>query len=98
MSEPDPLAKLRRFVPLLSILVVLQAVALGYGLIVGVGPPPGDVSSSNIVVTNPAETSASGFSAPRIPGVWPLVLGDLVFSGVLLFVLWRKLGRSAAKP
>ena len=32
MSSPDPLAKLRRFVPLLAILVVLQAVALGYGL------------------------------------------------------------------
>ena len=64
MSSPDPLAKLRRFVPLLSILVVLQAVALGYGL----------------------------FAQP-LPKLWPLVLGDLVFSGVLLFVLWRMLGR-----
>ena len=64
MSSPDPLAKLRRFVPLLSILVVLQAVALGYVLF-----------------------------AQNLPKLWPLVLGDLVFSGVLLFVLWRMLVR-----
>jgi hypothetical protein len=64
MSAPDPLAKLRRFVPLLAILIVLQAVALGYGLF-----------------------------AQKLPKLWPLVVGDLVFSGVLLFVLWRMLGR-----
>ncbi|MFZ9978625.1 MAG: hypothetical protein ACO3HN_01580 [Opitutales bacterium] len=64
MSSPDPLAKLRRFVPFLSVLVVLQAVALGYALF-----------------------------AQKLPKLWPLVLGDLVFSGGLLFVLWRMLGR-----
>ena len=64
MSSPDSLAKLRRFVPFLAILVVLQAVALGYGLF-----------------------------AQKLPKLWPLVLGDLAFSGVLLFVLWRMLGR-----
>jgi hypothetical protein len=64
MSDPDPLAKLRRFVPLLAILIVLQAVALGYGLF-----------------------------AQKLLKLWPLVVGDLVFSGVLLFVLWRMLGR-----
>ena len=64
MSDPDPLAKLRRFVPLLAILLVLQAVALGYGLF-----------------------------AQKLPKLWPLVVGDLVFSAVLLFVLWRMLGR-----
>ena len=64
MSAPDPLAKLRRFVPLLAILIVLQAAALGYGHV-----------------------------PQKLPKLWPLVLGDLVFSGVLLFVLWRMLGR-----
>ncbi len=64
MSSPDPLAKLRRFVPFLALLVVLQAVALGYG-----------------------------HFAQKLPQLWPLVLGDLAFSGVLLFVLWRMLGR-----
>ena len=64
MSDPDPLAKLRRFVPLLAILIVLQAVALGYGLF-----------------------------AQKLPKLWPLVVGDLVFSAVLWFVLWRRLGR-----
>ena len=64
MSDPDPLAKLRRFVPVLAILIVLQAVALGYGLF-----------------------------AQKLPKLWPLVVGDLVFSAVLLFVLWRMLGR-----
>ena len=64
MSDPDPLAKLRRFVLLLAILIVLQAVALGYGLF-----------------------------AQKLPKLWPLVVGDLVFSAVLLFVLWRMLGR-----
>ena len=64
MSAPDPLAKLRRFVPLLAIVVVLQAGFLGYGLF-----------------------------AQKLPKLWPLVLGDLIFSGVLLFVLWRMLGR-----
>lgn len=64
MSAPDPLARLRRFVPLLAVVIVLQAAALGYGLF-----------------------------ARKLPKLWPLVLGDLVFSGVLLFVLWRLLGR-----
>ena len=64
MSDQDPLAKLRRFVPLLAILIVLQAGFLGYGLF-----------------------------AQKLPKLWPLVVGDLVFSGVLLFVLWRMLGR-----
>ena len=64
MSDPDPLAKLRRFVPLLAILIVLQAVALGYGLF-----------------------------AQKLPKLWPLVVGDRVFSAVLLFVLWRMLAR-----
>jgi hypothetical protein len=64
MSAPDPLAKLRRFVPLLAVVIVLQAAFLGYGLF-----------------------------AQKLPKLWPLVVGDLVFSGVLLFVLWRMLGR-----
>ncbi len=64
MSDQDPLAKLRRFVPPLAILIVLQAAFLGYGLF-----------------------------AQKLPKLWPLVVGDLVFSGVLLFVLWRMLGR-----
>jgi hypothetical protein len=71
MSSPDPLAKLRRFVPFLAILVVLQAVALGYGLF----------------------ALGYGLFAQKLPKLWPLVLGDLAFSGVLLFVLWRMLGR-----
>ncbi len=93
MSDPDPLAKLRRFVPLLAVVIFLQAGFLVYALIVGVGPPPGGVSSSNVVVINPAETPVLVVSAPRVPGVWPLVVGDLVFSGILLFVLWRFLVR-----
>jgi len=64
MSAPDPLAKLRRFVPLLAVVIVLQAAFLGYGLF-----------------------------AQKLPKLWPLVVGDLVSSGVLLFVLWRMLGR-----
>jgi len=64
VSAPDPLARLRRFVPLLAVVIVLQAGFLGYGLF-----------------------------AQRLPKLWPLVAGDLVFSGVLLFVLWRMLGR-----
>ena len=31
--------------------------------------------------------------ADKLPKVWPLVVGDLVFSGILLFVLWRFLVR-----
>jgi hypothetical protein len=64
MSDPDPLAKLRRFVPLLTLVIILQAGFLVYALI-----------------------------AHKLPRVWPLVVGDLVFSGVLLFVLWRFLVR-----
>ena len=64
MSDPDPLAKLRRFVPLLSVVVLLQAGFLVYALF-----------------------------AEKLPKVWPLVVGDLVFSGFLLFVLWRFLVR-----
>ena len=31
--------------------------------------------------------------ANRLPPVWPIVVGDLGFTSVLLFVLWRLLGR-----
>ena len=64
MSDPDPLAKLRRFVPLLALVILLQAGFLVY----------------------------AQFS-DRLPKVWPLVAGDLIFSGILLFFLWRLLGR-----
>lgn len=64
MSDPDPLAKLRRFVPVLTVVIVLQAGFLVYALF-----------------------------ADKLPKVWPLVVGDLVFSGILLIVLWRFLGR-----
>ena len=64
MSEPDPLAKLRRFVPLLALVILLQAGFLVYALF-----------------------------AQKLPKVWPLVVGDLVFSGILLFVLWLFLVR-----
>ena len=64
MSDPDPLAKLRRFVPLLAVVIVLQAGFLLYALF-----------------------------AQKLPRVWPLVVGDLVFSGILLIVLWRFLVR-----
>jgi hypothetical protein len=64
MSEPDSLAKLRRFVPLLTFVILLQAGFLVYALF-----------------------------SHRLPKVWPLVAGDLVFSGLLLFFLWRLLGR-----
>ncbi|MEY4307124.1 MAG: hypothetical protein RJA95_492 [Verrucomicrobiota bacterium] len=64
MSTPDPLAKLRRFVPLLVLIIFLQAGFLVYALF-----------------------------ADKLPKVWPLVAGDLVFSAVLTFFLWRLLGR-----
>ena len=64
MSDPDPLAKLRRFVPLLTLVIILEAGFLVYALV-----------------------------AAKLPKVWPLVVGDLVFSGILLFVLWRFLVR-----
>jgi hypothetical protein len=64
MSVPDSLAKLRRFVPLLAVVIFLQAGFLAYALF-----------------------------ADKLPKVWPLVVGDLVFSGILLFVLWRFLVR-----
>jgi hypothetical protein len=64
MSTPDPLAKLRRFVPLLALVILLQAGFLVYALFAG-----------------------------KLPRVWPLVVGDLVFSGGLIFFLWRLLGR-----
>lgn len=64
MSNPDPLAKLRRFVPLLAIVIVAQAGFLGFALLTG-----------------------------RLPQAWPLVVGDLVFSAILLGVVWRMLGR-----
>ena len=64
MSDPDPLAKLRRWVPILAVVILLQAGFLVYALF-----------------------------AEKLPKVWPLVVGDLVFSGVLLFVLWRFLVR-----
>jgi hypothetical protein len=64
MTAPDPLAKLRRFVPLLALVILLQAGFLVYALF-----------------------------ANKLPKVWPLVAGDLVFTGVLLFFLWRLLCR-----
>lgn len=64
MSNPDPLAKLRRFVPLLAVVIVAQAGFLGFALLTG-----------------------------RLPQAWPLVVGDLVFSAILLGVVWRMLGR-----
>ena len=64
MSDPNPLARLRRFVPLLTLVIILQAGFLVYALF-----------------------------AHKLPRVWPLVVGDLVFSGVLLFLLWRFLVR-----
>ncbi len=64
MSAPDPLAKLRRWVPVLAVVILLQAGFLVFALF-----------------------------ADKLPKVWPLVAGDLVFSGVLLFVLWRYLVR-----
>jgi hypothetical protein len=64
MSVPDPLAKLRRWVPVLAVVILLQAGFLVYALF-----------------------------AHSLPKVWPLLAGDLVFSGVLLFVLWRYLVR-----
>jgi hypothetical protein len=68
MSQPDPLAKLRRFVPLLALVIFLQAGFLVYALF-----------------------------AQKLPKVWPLVVGDLLFSGFLLFVLWRFLVRRRTK-
>jgi hypothetical protein len=64
MSTPDPLAKLRRFVPLLAVVIVVQAAVLVGALLTS-----------------------------RLPRLWPLVVGDLVFSAVLLAVVWRLLGR-----
>jgi hypothetical protein len=29
----------------------------------------------------------------RAPALWPLLLGDLLFTAVLVFALWRLLGR-----
>ena len=64
MSDSDPLAKLRRFVPLLALVIFAQAGFLAYALF-----------------------------TDKLPKVWPLVVGDLVFSGILLAFLWRLLGR-----
>ena len=64
MTAPDPLAKLRRFVPLLALVILLQAGFLVYALF-----------------------------SDKLPKVWPLVAGDLVFTAVLVFFLWRLLGR-----
>jgi len=64
MSAPDPLARLRRLVPLLALAILLLAGLFGY-----------------VVVTG------------RAPALWPLVLGDLLFTGILVLVLWRLLGR-----
>ena len=64
MSDPDPLAKLRRFAPLLVLVILLQAGFLVYALF-----------------------------SDKLPKVWPLVAGDLVFTAVLVFFLWRLLGR-----
>ena len=64
MSDPDPLAKLRRFVPILALIILLQAGFLVYALF-----------------------------AAKLPKVWTLVVGDLVFAAILLAFLWRLLGR-----
>ena len=64
MSAPDPLARLRRLVPVLGIVILLLAGLFGYILVTG-----------------------------RAPAFWPLVLGDLLFTGLLVVVLWRLLGR-----
>lgn len=64
MSDPDPLSKLRRCVPVLAVIILLQAGCLVYALF-----------------------------SDRLPKVWPLVVGDLVFTSVLVFFLWRLLGR-----
>lgn len=64
MSAPDPLARLRRLVPVLGLVVLLLAGLFGYVLVTGRGP-----------------------------ALWPLVLGDLLFTGILVVVLWRSLGR-----
>lgn len=66
MSAPDPLAKLRRAVPLLVAAICLQAGFLVYALF-----------------------------AEKLPKVWPLVAGDLVFTAILVFFLWRLLARKA---
>lgn len=29
----------------------------------------------------------------RAPALWPVLVGDLLFTGILVFVLWRLLGR-----
>ena len=64
MSAPDPLARLRRLVPVLAAAILLLAGLFGYVVVTGRGP-----------------------------ALWPLVLGDLLFTGVLVLVLWRWLGR-----
>ncbi len=64
MSAPDPLAKLRRFVPVLAVVVALQAAFFVFAVSTG-----------------------------RLPPLWPLAAADLVFSGALLYALWRLLGR-----
>ena len=93
MSTPDPLAKLRRFVPLHGLIILLQAGFLVYALVFGVGQAPPVDAATKVIVVNPTTSPLVVVSPPRIPIVWPLVAGDLVFSGLLLFVLWRYLVR-----
>lgn len=93
MSAPDPLAKLRRFVPLLALVILLQAGFLVYASLFGVGQTTAADSPSKVVVINPSASPIVILSPPKIPAAWPLVAGDLVFTGVLLFFLWRLLGR-----
>jgi hypothetical protein len=50
-----------------------------------------------LVIVLQAGALGYGLFAQKLPKLWPLVLGDLVFSGVLLFVLWRMLGRLGAE-
>ena len=64
MSAPDPLARLRRLVPVLGLVVLLLAGLFGYVVVSG-----------------------------RAPALWPLLAGDLVFTGLLILLLWRLLGR-----
>ena len=36
---------------------------------------------------------AAAMWARPLPAAWPLLAGDIVFTGVVLVVLWRTLGR-----
>ena len=36
---------------------------------------------------------AYGVWSEKLPPVWPVLVGDLVFTAAVLFALWRALGR-----